>query len=31
VGGKFVIRGGRHPQADQIVQEFARVQQELWS
>lgn len=31
VGGQFVVRDGRHPLADDIVQKFSRVQQELWN
>ena len=31
VGGKFVIRDGCHPRGEDIVREFVRVQQELWS
>ena len=31
VGGKFVVRDGRHPLAREIVDEFIRVQNELWS
>ena len=31
VGGKFVVRDGRHPLAGEIVDEFIRVQKELWS
>jgi formimidoylglutamate deiminase len=31
VGGKFVLLDGRHPLADEIVQEFASVQRGLWS
>jgi formimidoylglutamate deiminase len=30
VGGKFVIRDGRHSLEGEIIQEFNRVQQELW-
>lgn len=30
VGGKFVVRDGRHPLAEEIVREFNRVQRELW-
>lgn len=30
VGGKFAIRDGRHPLESEIIQEFTRVQQELW-
>jgi formimidoylglutamate deiminase len=30
VGGKFVLRDGRHPLAAEIVGEFTRVQKELW-
>jgi len=30
VGGKFVIRDGRHPLEGEIVHEFARLQRELW-
>lgn len=30
VAGKFVVRDGRHPLAGEIIQEFARLQQELW-
>jgi formimidoylglutamate deiminase len=30
VGGKFAIRDGRHPLEGEIIQEFTRVQQELW-
>ncbi|HTB17974.1 MAG TPA: formimidoylglutamate deiminase [Bryobacteraceae bacterium] len=31
VGGKFVIREGRHPKVDEIVQEFAGLQRQLWA
>jgi formimidoylglutamate deiminase len=31
VGGKFVVQDGRHPLARQIVDEFIRMQNELWS
>ncbi len=31
VGGKLVVRDGHHPMALEIVHEFARVQQDLWS
>jgi formimidoylglutamate deiminase len=31
VGGKFVIREGRHPLGDEIVQEFAGLQRQLWA
>lgn len=30
VGGKFVIWDGRHPHGEEILQEFARMQKELW-
>lgn len=30
VGGKLVIRDGRHPQGDAIAAAFTRMQQELW-
>ncbi len=30
VGGKFVVRDGLHPLAEDIVREFARTQIELW-
>ncbi len=30
VGGKFIIRDGRHPMGGEIVHEFARVQRKLW-
>ena len=30
VGGKFVVRDGRHPLAEEIVREFSRVQRALW-
>jgi formimidoylglutamate deiminase len=30
VGGKFVIRDGRHPLAEEIIHEFSRAQQDLW-
>jgi formimidoylglutamate deiminase len=31
VGGKFIIRDGRHPLGAEIIQEFTRMQRELWS
>ena len=31
VGGKFVIRDGRHPLADEIIHEFTEVQRDLWA
>jgi formimidoylglutamate deiminase len=31
VAGEFVVRDGHHPQAHEIIQEFTRVQRELWS
>jgi formimidoylglutamate deiminase len=31
IGGKFVVRDGCHPLAGEIIQEFTRVQRELWS
>jgi formimidoylglutamate deiminase len=31
VGGKFIIREGRHPMGGEIVQEFTRMERELWS
>jgi formimidoylglutamate deiminase len=30
VGGKFILRDGRHPLAGEIVGEFTRVQKKLW-
>lgn len=30
VGGKYVIRDGRHARGEEIIQEFARLQKELW-
>lgn len=30
VGGKFVVRGGRHPLAEEITREFIRLQHDLW-
>ena len=30
VGGKFVVRDGRHPAGEEIVREFDRVQEKLW-
>jgi hypothetical protein len=30
VGGKFVIRDGRHAHGEDIVREFGRMQKELW-
>jgi formimidoylglutamate deiminase len=30
VGGKFVIRDGRHPLGEEIVRDFARLQRDLW-
>ena len=30
IGGQSVIRDGRHPLAEEIIQQFGRVQQELW-
>jgi formimidoylglutamate deiminase len=30
IGGKFVVRDGRHPQEEEIVRNFARIQQDLW-
>jgi formimidoylglutamate deiminase len=30
VGGKLIIRDGRHPQAEEITRQFARLQRELW-
>jgi len=30
VGGKFILRDGCHPQAGEIVEQFTRVQKELW-
>jgi formimidoylglutamate deiminase len=30
VGGKFVIRDGRHPQAEKIISEFTGMQEQLW-
>ena len=30
VGGKFVIRGGRHPLAGEITHGFIRLQHDLW-
>ncbi len=30
VGGKFVVRDGRHQMQEEIVREFTRVQRELW-
>ncbi len=30
VGGKFVIRSGRHPLAEEITHEFIRLQHDLW-
>jgi hypothetical protein len=31
VGGKFVVRDGRHAMSGDIIHEFARVQRELWT
>jgi len=31
VGGRFVVRDGRHRMEEEIVREFTRVQRELWS
>jgi formimidoylglutamate deiminase len=31
VGGKLVVRDGRHPLAEQITREFAEVQRDLWA
>ena len=31
VGGKLVVRDGRHPLAEQITREFAGVQRDLWA
>jgi formimidoylglutamate deiminase len=31
VGGKFVLRDRCHPLADEIIDEFARVQRQLWT
>jgi formimidoylglutamate deiminase len=30
VDGKLVVRDGRHPHGEDIVRDFARVQEELW-
>ena len=31
VGGKLVVRDGRHPLAEQITREFTEVQRDLWA
>jgi len=31
VGGKFVVQDGHHPLGEEIVDEFTRLQNELWS
>jgi formimidoylglutamate deiminase len=31
VGGEFVVRDGRHALGEEIVEEFAAVQRNLWS
>ena len=30
IGGKLVVRDGRHPLAEEIIQKFARMQEDLW-
>jgi formimidoylglutamate deiminase len=30
IGGKLVVQDGRHPQQEEIVRNFARMQQDLW-
>ena len=30
VGGEFVVRDGRHPLQEEIIRQFADVQQDVW-